>query len=150
MEWSRSRSGSSSRVMLRPTAYLTLSHHFLIKFKNRIYLSRGLTMSFPNHNTHIIVKNISGTSSHKCSCCSSWLEHWWKYGNSRRTTCARRGCNNPIDVGAHVIHTDGRASNQWWIVPLCHGCNRLTEPFAIDNNCYLAPGTKDSCIVIIP
>jgi hypothetical protein len=82
----------------------------------------------PNHNTHKIVRNLRGTSGRRCSDgCASWIEHFRVHANLKAATCAFRGCTRTDLVGAHVLHTDGRTSNRWWIVPLCKGHNHYSN-----------------------
>lgn len=75
-----------------------------------------------NYNTHWVVRNLTGTSINKCYC-KSWIGHWRAVTNSRRGKCSRLGCGADAAVGAHVQIVDGRANNQWFIVPFCWGCN---------------------------
>jgi hypothetical protein len=83
-------------------------------------------MPIPNHNTHLIVKNISGTSGHKCYC-RSWVEHWELATGKDANRCSVRGCTEGTIVGGHVQHTDKRTSSSWWIVPLCKHHNHYSN-----------------------
>ena len=47
---------------------------------------------------------------------SSWLETWRRKTGSTRTTCCVMGCSRTDLVGGHVMKTDGRSSNEWWLV----------------------------------
>lgn len=103
----------------------------------------------PNHNTHLIVKNVRNTSDKKPTCgCHSWREHWLRATRSQRTTCAVFGCTSEIAVGAHVRMTDGRRSNQIYIVGICAQCNHYTnrEEMAINQNAkIISPQPLDTC-----
>lgn len=96
-----------------------------------------------NHNTHFIVRNVAGTTGLRCSC-GNWLAHWRKHSGSRRTTCAQLGCQNPVEVGAHVESTDGRRVPKVWIAPLCKTCNHLGNvmEMPLDSRTYLVPATE--------
>lgn len=72
------------------------------------------------------VFNIRNTSGRICAC-GSWLQHWRNETRSRRRVCSILGCGNDATVGAHIIHADGRASSEWWIVPMCGSCNHSTN-----------------------
>lgn len=87
-----------------------------------------------NKNTNPEVKNIQNTSKNICRACRTWSNHWKKISSSNRTTCCAINCSGSFDVGAHVIYTDKRKqTNEWWIIPLCHGCNKKEEPFLVDS-----------------
>jgi 5-methylcytosine-specific restriction endonuclease McrA len=100
--------------------------------------------SNPNMNSHFKVKNVNGTSRSPYANSSSktglsWLEVWRNSSKSDRETCCRLGCTSEDLVGAHVIKVDGRSSNEWWLAPLCRGCNNFnnTEEMFIDSRVAL-------------
>ena len=72
------------------------------------------------------VTNINGTSDNTCKC-SSWLEHWKKYGGGSELPkwCAEKGCVQKPEAGAHV-QMDSTADRGWYIVPLCSKHNAET------------------------
>lgn len=101
-----------------------------------------------NHNNCLITRNLKGTTNYKLSgekvkrrrCrCGSWIEHWRKFTGGKRVTCAVIGCNNLAKCGAHVVSTDGRRDQQWWIVPVCSNCNhyRNIKEMKIDRRSWL-------------
>lgn len=101
----------------------------------------------PNKNSHWHVVNAEGTSGHRCGC-QSWLAHWRRHTGSRRMTCARHGCKEPVAVGAHVQSTDRRTRDALWIVPLCRACNlhHFREEMVIDQRTSLVSADYlDTC-----
>jgi protein AIR1/2 len=96
----------------------------------------------PNQNTHFKIKNINKTSNRKCDC-PNWLVHWRIFANSFREICAVIPCGYPAEVGAHVLISDGRYPNQWYVVPMCkkhNNYNNLDEMF-IDCRILLVPAS---------
>jgi hypothetical protein len=98
----------------------------------------------PNMNTHLIVRNLMGTSSRACFC-GSWIEHWRRFSVGKRVTCARLGCSGRAEVGAHVHITDRRRGRGWWIAPLCKGCNhyRNRDHMLIDSRTSLVSANSN-------
>lgn len=83
-------------------------------------------------NTHHKVKNINGTSDpryakSKSKTGASWLAVWRDETDSDRDTCCVLGCSRTDLVGGHVIKVDGRASNEWWLAPICNAHNNHTN-----------------------
>jgi hypothetical protein len=76
----------------------------------------------PNLNTHLLVRNLRGTSGRLCLC-GSWIDHWYNETRSTRWSCAVLGCANDATVGAHVQLLDNRDGFGWWIVPMCNPHN---------------------------
>ena len=71
------------------------------------------------------VNNINGTSQNVCKC-GSWLDHWKKFsGQAFPTYCSEKSCTQKPEVGAHV-QKDSSYDTNWYIVPLCKGCNGKT------------------------
>jgi len=84
-----------------------------------------------NHNTNYLVKNINGTSEERykdqnCKC-KSWLAHWRNNTMSDRQYCCVIGCQQMVQVGAHVQIKDMRVGNAWYIAPFCKGCNNFNN-----------------------
>ncbi len=77
-----------------------------------------------NNDGYISVKNLNGTSDNKPPVgYASWKE-WWEAKKGRTFgECSKRGCNNRAEVGGHVKKEMG--TNEWYIVPLCKGCNGM-------------------------
>jgi hypothetical protein len=73
-------------------------------------------------NTNFFVRNLNGTSGRRCRC-GTWIDHWRRFSNGARITCARLECQNSAILGAHVQIVDRRYGRDWWIVPLCYACN---------------------------
>ncbi len=94
----------------------------------------------------ILTVNAKGTSdmvAYDVCGCDSWRDHWRLHSDSRRTTCMTIGCNNQVQVGAHV-HEHGR--RKMWIIGLCRGCNNTREPFPVDERSGWVPATyKPGC-----
>ena len=85
-----------------------------------------------NMNTHHCVRNINGTSQERYSNSgskdgSSWLNIWRRETGSDRSTCSVLGCSNRDILGGHVMVVDGRSSNEWFLVPICHAHNHHTN-----------------------
>jgi hypothetical protein len=97
-----------------------------------------------NRNTNFVVCNQNGTSRIARCSCGSWLNHHRVHGGGLRRFCARVGCSGLAEVGAHVRMLDRRSSRQWWIVPLCKGCNHFSndEPMFIDRRTGLVSANK--------
>ena len=90
-------------------------------------------------NTHVLVRNVAGTSDLGCEC-GSWLQHWLNNGGSEtRVTCAALECLNAHSVGAHVVGQDERADGSWWIIPVCSEHNMETEPYWVTRQVAFAP-----------
>jgi hypothetical protein len=96
-----------------------------------------------NKNNHDIVRNVNGSSGERYANSSSKTESqsWLGNSNSDRESCSRLGCENSADVGAHVINTDGRKSNEWQIAPMCTKDNNTsnTSDMALDKRSTLTP-----------
>ncbi|KDO31405.1 hypothetical protein SPRG_19543 [Saprolegnia parasitica CBS 223.65] len=99
-----------------------------------------------NMNTHFCVKNINGTSGPRYAKSSSktessWLEMWRQATGSNRRTCCINGCAREDLVGAHVMITDRRSDNTWYLAPLCKGHNHCsnTNGMWIARNVTLIP-----------
>ncbi len=78
----------------------------------------------PNKNTNFKVKNINGTGKNPYKNSSSkdgpsWLGIWKREAKSDRKTCAVIPCGETATVGAHVLVTDKRCSNEWYLAPFC-------------------------------
>lgn len=95
-------------------------------------------------NSNFCVRNIAGTTNviqggeswkRRCAC-KSWINHWragvlLAYPNVRPEVyldppCYVRGCSSRGRVGAHVVEIDGRAKQNWKIVPFCSAHNHHT------------------------
>ena len=70
------------------------------------------------------VKNINGTSQHKCFC-GSWLQRWKNYSGQTANVCRALGCSRTDLLGAHV-QKDVKYDNSWHIVPFCNGHNHAS------------------------
>lgn len=67
------------------------------------------------------VKNLQEGSRPSPAGYSSWLDYWEKKTGLEAGTCHRGDCYRTATDGAHVQLVNG--GNEWYIVPLCHGCN---------------------------
>lgn len=63
---------------------------------------------------------------------TSWLA-WWidQKGVTSMPDCANKNCANKATLGGHV-KKDTSEDNAWYMVPLCHGCNQLEDPFEVN------------------
>jgi len=77
----------------------------------------------PNMNTHVLVRNLNGTSDNFSRCCGAWKKHWEAHSGESFGKCAVHDCSNPATVGAHVMELDDRSGFEWWIVPFCSSHN---------------------------
>lgn len=89
------------------------------------------------------VTNLNGTSDKDCSC-GSWLRHWALFntkGQKLPKLCP--ACKQKLaEVGAHVQKADSDR-NDWYIVPLCKGCNNQSSDVVFDiGDCALASANK--------
>lgn len=84
---------------------------------------------------YVLVKNLSGTGSERYSDphgYSSWKEFWKANKGYWPSICSAKDCYKPAEVGAHVKKVYG--GNQWYIVPLCSGCNHRTDSFYVEES----------------
>lgn len=96
-----------------------------------------------NHNNSIIVKNVNGSSQDRYKI-SNLPDKYVKAGGHQAGGCQAKGCSNPFQATAHVIKTDGRASNQWFLTRTCskHNNTNNTDPFPLRKNAHLIPVKK--------
>lgn len=91
---------------------------------------------------NLIVRNAFGTAGRRCRC-GSWLQHWYNFTASSRTTCAVINCGFGAEVGGHVTLVGDRAH---YIVPLCLGCNTRTDWMLLDSRILpVSANRRDSC-----
>lgn len=85
-------------------------------------------------------RNVKGTTGRQCSC-GTWKEHWMKNtGRKWPEECSASGCNNPPEVGAHVV-SEGFDKHQY-IIPLCKACNNQETPFAVKSKTVMVSANK--------
>jgi 5-methylcytosine-specific restriction endonuclease McrA len=48
-----------------------------------------------------------------------------------------KGCGKKAIDTAHVIRTDGRRSNEWYLVRTCRSCNHNPDPFPLRSNAVM-------------
>lgn len=75
------------------------------------------------------VKNLHGTSDNHPQDERYWKDYW-EARKGAFSYCSRTECLNKAEVGAHVIKV-GSNSKEWYIVPLCRACNKLTTEFDV-------------------
>lgn len=80
----------------------------------------------------VTVQNLHGTSDRHPDDDKYWKD-FWEHRKGSFTDCSRSGCNRAATVGAHVIKS-GDAEKNWYIVPLCAGCNHLSGTFEVPEN----------------
>lgn len=72
------------------------------------------------------VRNVIGTSDHRCGCPSRG-HHWMRgTGRSFPVLCCVYDCFNRAEVGAHVQKV-GNLDLRWFITPLCKEHNASSE-----------------------
>ncbi len=88
-------------------------------------------------------KNKKGTGGRSCNC-GSWKQHWINNsGKSWPTTCSIKGCNNPANLGAHIINSNVSGEK---IVPACDSCNKLNSEFDLKGGITVVTANKsESC-----
>lgn len=82
------------------------------------------------------VKNLNGTTGRVPANYDSWIDFWESKTNEKAKICSNNDCkisgrNNLL--GAHV-KTTGNFDNSWYIVPLCHSCNKIKDDFFVVNS----------------
>lgn len=88
------------------------------------------------------VTNLKGTSDEKCNC-SSWLEHWQRYGgNNEVRLCSVLRCKEAMEVGAHVKDTYRREG----LVPLCQKHNKSTEELDVGSVALVSASVVGTCM----
>lgn len=91
------------------------------------------------------VKNIRGTSEKNCSC-GTWLDHWQRFSYQKvPRNCSIIACFERAEVGAHIKKANSD-DHRIFIVPLCRGCNKITEEFSIrDDVLLVSANISDTC-----
>lgn len=85
-------------------------------------------------------KNLHGTGDNQAS--KAWLDVWKeRTGYSGTPPCGRKGCGKTATLGGHVKKVDS-VDNSWDLLPLCDGCNKLTDPFEKKADIPVAPAAK--------
>lgn len=78
-----------------------------------------------------LVRNINGTSKRKPKGFISWQAFWEEKKGEEFMVCSNKECWHLAEVGAHVQRIGYRTSNEWYIVPLCRGCNNKSIEFEV-------------------
>lgn len=80
------------------------------------------------------VMNVNGSSRHKTDQNGkSWKEHWLENtGEEWPSHCCACHKKDKDLVGAHVRRTEGNASREQYIIPLCKECNKRTDKFNVN------------------
>ena len=91
-----------------------------------------------NHNDSIVVKNIHGTDGDRYRI-NNLHKKFIEAGGTDSRMCQVKGCPQPGGSTAHVIKTDGRSSNEWWLCWVCNGHNNPNNdtPYPLRNNAKL-------------
>lgn len=119
-------------------------------------------------NSNYCVRNIANTTNvrqgketwkRRCAC-KSWMNHWragvlLNFPNARPEAyldprCYVRGCGDRGIVGAHVVEIDGRATQNWKIVPFCSAHNHHSfeeEVYLTVDAILIAAGQVDTCMI---
>ena len=95
-------------------------------------------MSDFNNNNSIQVQNINGTSSVRYTI-NNLPKKYLGAGGTDSNFCQVKGCDNPWQATAHVILTDGRRSDAWFLVRTCARHNAATQPYFLRKNANLIP-----------
>ena len=84
----------------------------------------------------VLVENIEDTAQEDCAC-GTWLQHWENYSpDELPKKCVAKGCNNNVEVGAHVQKVLGN-DNTAYIVPFCQSCNMTDEYFYVPDEALI-------------
>ena len=88
------------------------------------------------------VKNVNG-SSHFANPAGydSWLDYWEDKSGKTAKRCSATDCHllgRSNLVGAHVQKVNSY-DNNWYIVPLCRGCNNRTDEFYVEETLVPIP-----------
>ena len=91
-----------------------------------------------NHNNSTMVKNIHGTSDERYKI-GNLHKKFMTAGGTDSMWCQVKGCCNEGGATAHVIKTDGRSANDWWLCWVCaeHNNPHNEEPYALRKNAKL-------------
>lgn len=88
------------------------------------------------------VKNVNGSSRFANPAgYDSWLDYWEDKSGKTAKRCSATDCHllgRSNLVGAHVQKVNSY-DNNWYIVPLCHGCNNRTDEFYVDETLVPVP-----------
>lgn len=83
----------------------------------------------------IKVQNVNGSSRFESPVgYNTWLEYWEAKTGKSAWRCSAIDCHKSGRenlVGAHVKKV-GSYDNNWYIVPLCRGCNNRVDEFYVD------------------
>jgi len=92
----------------------------------------------PHHNDSTIVKNISGTSDDRYKV-DNLHQKFIAAGGTDSAMCQVKGCSDLGRATAHVIKTDGRSANTWWLCWVCakHNNPHNENPYALRKNAKL-------------
>lgn len=101
------------------------------------FLNSLLDAPLPPAPPPLRVRNLVGTSGNSCRC-RSWLDHWANHAGWRPTYCSVHGCMESATVGGHVQKV-GLFDRDWYIVPLCYGCNNWHGDLLISSLTGLVP-----------
>lgn len=82
-----------------------------------------------------LVKNLNGTSDREPKGFNSWKEFWEDKKGKSFDYCSNLECCEIAEVGAHVQKVGYEESKEWYIVPLCKGCNNKSNKFKVDRCC---------------
>ena len=91
-----------------------------------------------NHNDSTVVKNVNGTSTDRYKI-DNLHKKFIGEGGTESEMCQVKGCLELGRATAHVIKTDGRSSNEWWLCWVCNGHNNPENktPFPLRVNAKL-------------
>ena len=90
------------------------------------------------------IKNINGTSQHKCNC-GSWVAHWEKYTGLNAVVCSADGCwETEHLVGAHV-RKDVANDNSWYICLLCNAHNQSESVIEVPDDSLVSANVAETC-----
>ena len=90
----------------------------------------------------IKVKNVNGSGRYVSPAgYSTWLDYWEAHSGKTASRCSATDCHKlgrSNLVGAHVQKVYG-SDNNWYIVPLCRGCNTRIDEFYVDETLVPVP-----------
>ena len=83
----------------------------------------------------VLVHNLHGTKDRlPKDGAKSWLAWWTERSGETPFWCSNCDCFCTAEVGAHVQKDGSKATDRWYIVPLCKGCNSLSTSFEVSED----------------
>ena len=96
-----------------------------------------------NNKNSLMVKNINGTSKSHYAI-ANLKTKYVQAGGCVSKTCQHKACSKTVSATAHVMHSDGRRGNDWYLTSLCAQHNHTSNkaPIPLRKNAKLVPVKK--------